>query len=137
MKTPSDSKVKLPVLHSIIQWVAHLWMIVFIPSVILVMKTRSMLPGVSLAFIMNSLFTILLYWEDKHCAKNNYWRIPERTLHFWEFLCGWPGALFAQSAFKHKRTKSAYMIVFWLCVIANVLAIAGLLFYFNPSMLGK
>ena len=136
MKTPSDAKEKLPFYHSAIQWLAHLWMIAFIASFFIVMKTGSILLGVSLAYVVNSLFTILLYWDDKHCAKNSYWRIPELVLHLWELLCGWPGALIAQKAFKHKGSKVSFLVVFWLCLIVNVIAVGSLIYFGYSADLG-
>ena len=76
--------------------------------------------GICLAFIVNSLLTFLFYREDKYRAQCKYWRIPEKNLHWGEFLCGWPGALFAQQIFRHKRKKTGFMLVFFLCMTANI-----------------
>jgi len=63
-----------------------------------------------------SLFTMFLYWRDKQNAKNDTWRTPEATLHFFEAIGGWPGAFFAQRVFRHKNAKRSYQIVFWFIV---------------------
>lgn len=72
-----------------------------------------------------SPLTFLLYWVDKVKARNNQWRIAEKTLHALEFLCGWPGGLLAQHWLRHKNQKTAYQFVFWLVVAVN-LGVVGL-----------
>jgi uncharacterized membrane protein YsdA (DUF1294 family) len=37
-------------------------------------------------------------------------------------LGGWPGALVAQHALRHKRQKRGYLVAFWLIVTAHVAA---------------
>lgn len=81
------------------------------------------LTGIAAAFLFNSLFTIWFYKEDKSLAERQLRRIPEFHLHFWEVFCGWPGALYAQRRYHHKWKKASYMIVFWLYVVTNLLAI--------------
>jgi uncharacterized membrane protein YsdA (DUF1294 family)/cold shock CspA family protein len=63
-----------------------------------------------------SLASYGLYAWDKHRAKNGDWRIPEKILHLWEFLGGWPGAFIAQRRLRHKSAKISYRLVFWLIV---------------------
>lgn len=107
---------------------AGFWPLAIIPGVGLSLYLKHPLPGLALAFVLNSLLEILFYREDKLLAERQEWRIPEATLHFWELFCGWPGALFAQSCFRHKWKKLSFMVVFWLCVIVNVAAVACILF---------
>ena len=132
-QTTCDEQRDLPLHHSIIKGLARFWPLAPVLPLILTIRTDSLATGLTAAFIVNSLLTILLYWEDKYLARYKYWRIPEKHLHIWEFLCGWPGALYAQHAFRHKRSKTSYMIVFWLCVIANV-AILFLLFFQEDAL---
>ncbi len=115
-----DERQRLPFHHSVIKGLSYFWLLGVIPFVVMTIKT-SLKYGLCLAFVVNSLLTILFYWEDKHLAQYKYWRIPEKSLHIWELLCGWPGALYAQQAFRHKRSKTSFMIVFWLCAAANIL----------------
>ena len=116
-----DERRRLPFHHSIIKVLSYFWPLAVIPFVVMTVKTNYKY-GIWLAFVVNSLLTILFYWEDKHLAQYKYWRIPEKCLHVWELLCGWPGALYAQQAFRHKRSKTSFMIVFWLCAAVNILA---------------
>lgn len=107
---------------------AGFWPLAVIPGAGLSLYLRHPLPGLALAFVLNSLLVILFYREDKRLAERQEWRIPEHTLHFWELFCGWPGALFAQGCFHHKWKKLSFMVVFWLCVIVNVAAVLCILF---------
>ncbi len=116
-----DERRSTPFHHSVIKGLSYFWPLAVIPFVVMTVKT-SLKYGLCLAFVVNSLLTILFYWEDKHLAQYKYWRIPEKCLHIWELLCGWPGALYAQQAFRHKRSKTSFMIVFWFCAAVNVLA---------------
>ena len=84
------------------------------------------LAGIATAFVLNSLLTIWFYKEDKRLAEQQLRRIPEFCLHFWELFCGWPGALYAQKKYHHKWKKTSYMVVFWLYVVLNVLAVGCL-----------
>lgn len=108
--------------------IAGVWPLAVIPGAAVSLWLRQPLPGLALSFVLNSLLTILFYGEDKRLAERQEWRIPEATLHFWELFCGWPGALFAQACFRHKWKKLSFMIVFWLCVILNVITVLCILF---------
>lgn len=67
-------------------------------------------------FAAFSLITFGLYFTDKRRAQAGEWRIPESTLHLAELLGGWPGAFLAQRALRHKNSKGAYQVIFWLIV---------------------
>ncbi|MEX5343045.1 DUF1294 domain-containing protein [Pseudomonas sp. I2] len=60
-----------------------------------------------------SLVSLLLYWQDKHQARTQAWRTPEKVLHASELCGGWPGALLAQQLFRHKTRKLSYQLTFW------------------------
>ena len=107
---------------------ACFWPLAVVPGATLSLVLNQTVPGVALAYVCNSLLTILFYREDKRLAERQDWRIPEYYLHLWELLCGWPGALFAQARFRHKWKKLSYMAVFWLHVILNVLGVCYLVF---------
>jgi len=68
-----------------------------------------------------SLITALLYWQDKHQARTQAWRTPEKVLHASELLGGWPGALVAQQLFRHKTRKLSYQLMFWAIVLLHQL----------------
>lgn len=76
-------------------------------------------PVVLLVYLAMSLVTFGLYWRDKHQARREGQRTPEKLLHGAELLGGWPGALLAQQVFRHKTRKVSYQVVFWLIVAAH------------------
>lgn len=74
-----------------------------------------------------SLVSFVMYWIDKQAAQRSGQRIAENTLHLFELCCGWPGAMVAQQAFRHKTRKGSYQFVFWLAVLSNLGALGWLL----------
>ena len=106
---------------------ACFWPLAVVPAAVVALCLKHPLYGVILAFVLNSLLTVLFYREDKRLAEQQNWRIPEFYLHFWELACGWPGALYAQARFHHKWKKLSYMTVFWVYVVLNVLGVCWLL----------
>jgi len=77
---------------------------------------------VLVAYVAMSALAFVLYAVDKRRAARGQWRIPEATLHTVEVLGGWPGAVVAQHLLRHKRQKSAYVLVFWLIVMIHGIA---------------
>lgn len=70
-----------------------------------------------------SLLTLVLYWRDKRAAVLGMWRTPEGTLHLFELLGGWPGALIGQKKLYHKCSKVSYQVEFWIVVVLNILGL--------------
>ena len=70
-------------------------------------------------YVAMSLLTIWAYSRDKSAAQSGKWRIPERRLHLFEILGGWPGALLAQLYYRHKSRKISYQIFFWMIVATH------------------
>lgn len=81
-------------------------------------------PIVLILYLLLSLITFLLYWQDKNKAKNDEWRTPEKKLHFFSLIGGWPGALIAQRLLRHKSRKQSFRAVFYVTVIINISAIS-------------
>ncbi|AGZ35491.1 MAG: DUF1294 domain-containing protein [Pseudomonas sp.] len=100
---------------------------------LLVLGALCLLPGIGVAqmawggqawwplavYPAASLICLLLYWQDKHQARAQAWRTPEKVLHVSELLGGWPGALVAQQLFRHKTRKVSYQLVFWGIVLLH------------------
>jgi uncharacterized membrane protein YsdA (DUF1294 family)/cold shock CspA family protein len=78
-------------------------------------------------YLTGSAVAFLAYWIDKSAARNDQWRIPEKTLHLFSLIGGWPGAAVAQRALRHKSSKTSFQIAFWTTVILNCSAFAWLL----------
>lgn len=75
-----------------------------------------------------SLLSVALYAWDKYCAMRKRSRIPEAKLNLFTLLGGWPGALLARYAFRHKTVKQPFVLVFWISVLLNVAAVLYILF---------
>ena len=73
-----------------------------------------------------SVAAFLMYWTDKLAANAGRSRIAENTLHLADLLGGWPGALIAQQAFRHKTAKASFQQAFWATVLLNVVIYAWL-----------
>ncbi len=67
-------------------------------------------------YAVASVATLVAYALDKRAARRSKRRIRERTLHTFEFLGGWPGAMLAQRWLRHKTVDSSYRLVFWVIV---------------------
>jgi uncharacterized membrane protein YsdA (DUF1294 family) len=94
----------------------------------------SRLPPVILGlYLVASLIAFIMYAVDKSAAKRGTWRTSEGTLHWLSLLGGWPGALIAQQALRHKSKKRSFRTVFWITVFLNVGALAWI---FTPGVLG-
>ncbi|WP_333691507.1 DUF1294 domain-containing protein [Chloroflexus sp.] len=80
-------------------------------------------------YLATSVVTIMLYAEDKQRARQAVRRIRENTLHLWELIGGWPGAIIAQQVFRHKRIKDRYVSIFWTIIIAHLVGLIGYLIW--------
>jgi uncharacterized membrane protein YsdA (DUF1294 family)/cold shock CspA family protein len=78
----------------------------------------------ALLYCAASLVTFFAYAIDKRAARIGAWRTRESTLHVFELLGGWPGALFAQRYLHHKSRKISYQVVFWFVAALNIAAFA-------------
>ena len=67
-----------------------------------------------------STITFIFYAWDKRSAIKGHWRIAENTLHLLALFGGWPGALIAQSVFRHKTQKQPFKAILWLTVLLNI-----------------
>lgn len=77
-----------------------------------------LVPGI---YALMSVLCFFTYWHDKRAAQANRRRVPEKTLHWQEFLGGWPGALLAQRMFRHKTIKNSYRTTFHGIIAVHVL----------------
>ena len=84
----------------------------------------------ALVYLIASAICYVLYAIDKSAAVAGRRRTPERTLHFWALVGGWPGALLAQHALRHKSVKAGFRAVFRVTVAANL---AGLWWLASPA----
>jgi len=82
---------------------------------------------VLLIYSVASAVAFGMYAMDKKAAREDRWRIAESSMHLIALVGGWPGALLAQRAFRHKTRKPGFQIVFRLTVLINCGALAWLI----------
>lgn len=88
--------------------------------IVAALALRGSLPaGVLALYLLASIAAYLLYAWDKSAAQRRRRRTPERTLHLLALIGGWPGALIAQQALRHKNRKTEFLAVFWCTVLIN------------------
>jgi uncharacterized membrane protein YsdA (DUF1294 family) len=73
-----------------------------------------------------SAVTFLVYWFGKSAAQHGRWRTKESSLLFLGLACGWPGAVVAQRALRHKSRKDGFQMAFCATAGMNSLALACL-----------
>ena len=65
-----------------------------------------------LYFLIINFAVFIIAGYDKYLATKNKRRIPENTLFSMAFLGGSVGLLFAMLLFKHKTSKSSFIVKF-------------------------
>lgn len=86
------------------------------------------LPSVVLTvYLSASAVAFVAYAWDKFAARNNRWRTSESTLHLLGLSGGWPGALVARHALRHKSQKQPFVVTFWVTVVLNIVALGWFL----------
>jgi uncharacterized membrane protein YsdA (DUF1294 family) len=73
-----------------------------------------------------SALCFVLHAIDKRAAIQGRGRIPESTLLWLSLAGGWPGAIVAQQALRHKTSKPSFRARFWASVAANASLFAWL-----------
>ena len=61
-------------------------------------------------WLIVNLMTFILYGVDKHRAKREQWRIPEKTLLTGTWLLGGVGAWLAMRTFRHKTKHLVFRV---------------------------
>ncbi|MFA5985449.1 MAG: cold shock and DUF1294 domain-containing protein [Methylococcaceae bacterium] len=104
---------------SLISYLRGLGLILFSSFILVSALLQQIHLIIPILYLLMSTATFVLYAKDKSAALNNYWRIPEYTLHICSLAFGWPGALLAQIKLRHKCKKISFQIDFCLTVIIN------------------
>ncbi|MCD9574723.1 DUF1294 domain-containing protein [Flavobacterium soyae] len=81
-----------------------------------------------LYFLFINTIVFILAGYDKHQARKNKRRIPENTLFFLEAIGGTPGLLTAMFFYKHKTSKTSFIVKFSLIFLIQVVLVY---FYFT------
>ena len=86
------------------------------------------------ALLALNLLTLWLYAADKNAARAGTWRISENQLHLLALLGGWPAAWWAQQRLRHKTSKVAFRVTYWITVVLHCAVLLGWLWR-GPKML--
>lgn len=87
------------------------------------------MPATALSAVaLASAVAYIAYALDKDAAQRGRWRIAESTLHLFELVGGWPGALLAQHLMRHKTRKASCRFGFWCMVTLHCALLAALCF---------
>lgn len=86
-----------------------------------------------LYFLFVNIIVFILSGYDKNQARKNKRRIPENTLFFFEAIGGTIGLLTAMLFFRHKTSKSSFIIKFSAIIFIQIL-IAVLLFVYKANI---
>ena len=81
-----------------------------------------------------SVATFALFAWDKSRAARGGPRVSESTLHLFELLGGWPGALAGQAVLRHKSVKPSYRFMLWLIIALHA---AVWIVYFRTALPGN
>ena len=79
--------------------------------------------GITFAILIWNLLVFMIYCIDKSKAKRGAWRIPEKYLLSFAFLCGGFGAWLAGITFHHKTRKWYFKTVWFLGMVITLIAL--------------
>ena len=79
--------------------------------------------GITFALLIWNLIIFLIYGIDKFKARRDAWRIPEKYLLSFAFLCGGFGAWLAGVTFHHKTRKWYFKTVWFLGIVTTLVAL--------------
>ena len=76
--------------------------------------------GITFAILIWNLLVFMIYGIDKSKARKGAWRIPEKYLLSFAFLCGGFGAWLAGVPFHHKTRKWYFKTVWFLGIVTTL-----------------
>ena len=79
--------------------------------------------GITFAILIWNLLVFMIYGIDKSKAKRGAWRIPEKYLLSFAFLCGGFGAWLAGITFHHKTRKWYFKTVWFLGIVTTLVVL--------------
>ena len=104
---------------------------VFVAAVCGVAATGDLPAAVPALYAVASVLGFVLYRLDKAAAIRGGRRTPEDTLLVVGLIGGWPGALVAQSLFRHKSDKASFQALFWVSVALNSAVLASFWWFYR------
>jgi len=79
--------------------------------------------GITFAILIWNLLVFMIYGIDKSKARKGAWRIPEKYLLSFAFLCGGFGAWLAGVTFHHKTRKWYFKTVWFLGIVTTLIVL--------------
>ena len=79
-------------------------------------------------FVFINVVAFVIYWLDKLFAKSSKERISEKELHAFSLLGGFLGASLSMFLFKHKVSKSSFLLKH---IVIILLWIGAIVLYFT------
>ena len=79
--------------------------------------------GITFVLLIWNLIIFLIYGIDKFKARRDTWRIPEKYLLSFAFLCGGFGAWLAGVTFHYKTRKWYFKTVWFLGMVTTLVAL--------------
>ena len=79
--------------------------------------------GITFAILIWNLLVFMIYGIDKSKAKRGAWRIPEKYLLSFAFLCGGFGAWLAGVTFHHKTRKWYFKTIWFLGIVTTLVTL--------------
>ena len=79
--------------------------------------------GITFAILIWNLLVFMIYGIDKSKVKRGAWRIPEKYLLSFAFLCGGFGAWLAGVTFHHKTRKWYFKTVWFLGIVTTLVTL--------------
>ena len=76
--------------------------------------------GITFAILIWNILVFMIYGIDKSKARKGAWRIPEKYLLSFAFLCGGFGAWLAGVTFHHKTRKWYFKTVWFLGIVTTL-----------------
>ena len=80
-------------------------------------------------FLFINIIVFILAGYDKYQARKNKWRVPENTLFFFEAIGGTIGLLLAMLLFRHKTSKTSFIVKFTIILVIQTALIIAFLNY--------
>jgi len=98
------------------------WVVLFVLLIVPMLAVSAVpwSPWYSLGYlVMVSGLSFRAYRDDKNRAQLGLLRRSESSLHFVDFIGGWPGGYLAQRQYRHKTAKGSFLRVFWGTILLH------------------
>ena len=82
-----------------------------------------MTKGILIAYVVWNIIVFFVYGYDKHQAKKEGQRVPEKTLLLLAFFFGGAGAYIGMQSFRHKTKHKSFQILVPIFLALNLVAL--------------